>query len=84
MSNSYKPGDVVPESGIYKVQHDSHRLMHTATLLRETLFPLCRHCGQRVRFELRRQVKSSQVPAFRDTAHLKEYPLPDSPFEVAA
>ena len=84
MSNSYKPGEVIPESGIYRVQHDAHRLMHTATLLRATLFPLCRRCGQRVRFELLRQVKSSQVPAFRDTAHLKEYPLPDSPFEIAA
>ena len=83
MSNSYKPGDVVPESGIYRVHHDSHRLMHTATLMGETLFPLCKQCGQRVWFELLREVKSFQVPAFRDTAHLREY-VPDSPVEMAA
>ena len=79
MSNSYKPGDVVPESGIYRVHHEPHRLMHSATLLRNTLFPLCKRCGQQVRFELLREVKSSQVPAFTDTAHLKEYP-----YEIAA
>ena len=84
MSNSYKPGDLVPESGIYKVEHDAHRLMHTATLLRETVFPLCQRCGRRVRFELLRVVKSSQVPAFRDTAHLQEYPATDAPWEIAA
>ena len=32
----------MPESGIYRVTHDSHRLMHEATLLQDQRFPICK------------------------------------------
>src|SRR5437588_6106734 len=32
----FSPGDTVPTSGVYRVYHDSHRLMHEATLLADS------------------------------------------------
>ncbi len=48
----YKPGDTVPESGIYQVMHYQHRLYHEATLVRGSRFPECLQCQERVRFRL--------------------------------
>jgi len=56
-----RPGDSIPESGVYRVFHDSHRLMHEATLLSESIFPRCRQCGDRVYFELARPAKEQLV-----------------------
>lgn len=58
MKKKYRPGDHVPQSGIYRVNHDSHRLMHEATLIQGTRFPRCRECRNAVRFELRRAVQT--------------------------
>lgn len=72
-TRSYKPGDRIPASGIYRVEHGPHRLMHAATLLANSRFPLCRRCGHSVRFYLVRKVKSSQVLPFRSNTYLEEY-----------
>jgi hypothetical protein len=48
--NVYKPGDAVPESGIYRVQHSGHRSDHDLTLTRGNTFPRCQRCGDGVRF----------------------------------
>ena len=69
---SYKPGEVVPDSGIYKVYHDQHRLMHEAALLKDTFFPRCKRCGDAVRFVLARRVHSNSVLPFRSTDLLEE------------
>ena len=76
MRTKHKPGEVVPASGIYRVIHESHRLMHEATLLESDRFPLCRQCKRGVRFELRRAVKnptriSSGYHAILDDYHEK-------------
>jgi len=47
----YKPGQPVPQTGIYKVLHFRHRAAHHNTLLRGSKFPACKKCGERVRFE---------------------------------
>src|SRR5262249_26307163 len=47
----YKPGEVVPESGIYRVLHSRHRPSHESTLKEGEEFPACRECGSDVRFE---------------------------------
>lgn len=47
----YKPGQVVPQTGVYKVVHQRHRTAHQSTLLRGTKFPACKKCGEKVRFE---------------------------------
>jgi hypothetical protein len=72
----YKPGDIVSQSGIYKVYHNSHRLMHEATITEDALrFPFCRQCGKKVRFTLAAEIKGNLrgVPPFRSTAFLEAY-----------
>jgi len=48
----YKPGQVVPQAGIYKVSHAEHRLPHKATFKTGDHFPTCSKCADGVRFEL--------------------------------
>jgi CheY-like chemotaxis protein len=47
----YKPGEVVPESGVYRVLHSRHRSSHESTLQEGETFPFCNQCGDDVRFE---------------------------------
>lgn len=47
----YRPGEVVPESGVYRVLHSRHRATHESTLKEGETFPSCRKCGDDVRFE---------------------------------
>ena len=49
---SYKPGEIVPIDGIYKVSHAQHRLPHKATFKARERFPACHKCDKMVRFEL--------------------------------
>ncbi|MBZ5507046.1 MAG: hypothetical protein LAO78_16440 [Acidobacteriia bacterium] len=65
---------MVPENGVYRVTHDSHRLMHQATLLKGDRFPLCRQCRESVRFELKRATaKPTQIYSGYH-AILEDYP----------
>ena len=59
---SFKTGQVVPQSGIYRVVHSEHRLPHEVTLLRADSFPPCSKCGVNVKFKLLRGVT---VDSFR-------------------
>jgi hypothetical protein len=61
MAAVFKPGDEVPSNGIYRVEHESHRLMHMATLPGGRPFPQCQQCGNGVRFELVREVEDGVV-----------------------
>jgi hypothetical protein len=70
----YQPGELVPESGVYRVTHDSHRLMHEATLLKGDRFPICRECKEGVRFELRRVIKNATRLPSGYHAILEDYP----------
>lgn len=54
--------------------HDSHRLMHEATLLAAERFPICKQCGRSVRFELRRSVKNPTRIVAGYHAILEDYP----------
>jgi CheY-like chemotaxis protein len=47
----YRPGEVVPESGVYRVLHSRHRSSHESTLKEGEIFPSCQKCGDDVRFE---------------------------------
>lgn len=53
---TFKTGQTVPQSGIYRVTHADHRLPHEVTLLRAQEFPPCSKCGIEVRFKLIRAV----------------------------
>ena len=70
---NFKPGDTVPTSGIYRVEHNAHRLMHEATLVEDSVFPQCRHCGTAVRFQLLRPIQGRRALPFRSTAILEEF-----------
>jgi hypothetical protein len=50
LRNAFRSGDKVPEKGIYWVHHFKHRLTHPAQIM-VRVFPVCRTCGDRVRFE---------------------------------
>jgi hypothetical protein len=78
----YKPGDIVPRSGLYRIDHKQHRLMHEATLTEGTLFPRCRRCNDAVRFALVRAVKGYILP-FRAGEILEEYPDTEDSAAVA-
>lgn len=69
----FKPGQEVPRSGIYRIYHDSHRLMHEATLLAGELFPCCRQCGEQVSFELLRSLADHEVLPFHSGEILEAY-----------
>jgi hypothetical protein len=70
----FKPGQIVPECGLYCIEHNAHRLMHMVTLAANTRFPRCKRCGDAVRFTLLRHVKDGRAVPFRSTAILEEYP----------
>jgi hypothetical protein len=41
----YKPGDVVPQSGVYRFVHDpGHLEPEEITAVKGELFPTCSHC----------------------------------------
>jgi len=79
-----KPGERVSETGIYRVEHASHRLMHQAILTAGMLFPKCRVCRCHTRFALIRPVKGAKIP-FRSTEILVDYrePRTEAPIKVA-
>jgi hypothetical protein len=51
----FKPGEEAPESGVYTVRHQRHRVNHSATVFRGERFPACSQCGTAVRFALTRR-----------------------------
>jgi hypothetical protein len=82
---SHKPGEIVPRSGIYKVEHDSHRLMHEAALIQGARFPRCRQCKDEVRFTLSRAVRDEHaILPFRSSTILEDYEEPDSSLPATA
>lgn len=48
----YETGAPVPETGIYRVVHSTHRLPHEVVILRGQRFPKCQRCAESVLFEL--------------------------------
>ena len=70
----FRPGESVARSAIFRVYHDSHRLMHEVTLRAGDVFPRCKQCGDQVRFELLRAVNVHSVVPFRNGEILEEYP----------
>jgi len=69
----FRPGERVPRSGLYRVYHDAHRLMHEATLLTDDPFPFCKQCGTAVRFEFIRLLRNSVILPFRSGEILQKW-----------
>jgi len=53
MAQEFKPGEIVPQSGIYTITHDAAHadMPHEVTVIKGRRFPTCRH-RKGVRFEL--------------------------------
>jgi hypothetical protein len=53
MAQEYKPGQIVPESGVYRITHDPQHadMPHEVTVIKSRRFPTCRHC-KGISFEL--------------------------------
>jgi len=58
MAQQFKPGEVVPNSAVYRVIHKEHRQAHLNELLEGETFPRCRQCKDEVRFELLSEANS--------------------------
>jgi len=75
MTQEYKPGQIVPQSGVYKVTHDPVHadILHEVTVIRGRRFPTCRHC-KGITFELAHAAKH----AARSTISRRSMPRPDN------
>jgi hypothetical protein len=68
----FTPGQRVLQSGLYRVHHDSHRLMHQATLKAGEIFPCCKQCGSKISFELVHRVRDVEVLPFSESSLLQQ------------
>jgi hypothetical protein len=51
VQKSHRPGESVPETGVYVAVHNAHRPTHEVILRKGDVFPNCAQCGEAVRFE---------------------------------
>ncbi|MGH9521692.1 MAG: hypothetical protein ACRD3E_04080 [Terriglobales bacterium] len=51
-SATHRPGERAEATGVYRAVHLRHRMPHEITVLEGEIFPLCKRCGEHVRFEL--------------------------------
>jgi hypothetical protein len=66
---AFKPGERVPETGVYSVRHHLHRENHAATIFKGENFPACAQCGNAVRFVLvRRAARIVEDADFRQSS----------------
>jgi hypothetical protein len=68
----FRPNQRVPLSGVYRVNHHKHRLVHEATLLANEKFPCCRQCGKAVKFMLVRVVDDKNIHHFSSGLTLEQ------------
>ena len=72
-ASKYQTGELVTESGIYRVLHASHRLPHTVTICKGERFPRCAKCADQVKFEL---IHAADCPFSYEPLHVYElHPL---------
>jgi hypothetical protein len=68
MAQEFRPGEIVPQSGIYTITHDAAHadMPHEVTVIKGRRFPTCRHC-KGVRFELAHPAKHvSEIEHFEE------------------
>jgi hypothetical protein len=47
----FRPGELIPRSGMYTIIHDGHGQLQTVDLVKDLHFPSCPECGDRVEYE---------------------------------
>jgi hypothetical protein len=70
MAQEFKPGEIVPQSGIYTITHIRRDMPHEVTVIKGRRFPTCRHC-KGISFELAHAAKH-----VGEIDHLKEANAP--------
>ncbi|HEY1940291.1 MAG TPA: hypothetical protein VGJ33_20355 [Candidatus Angelobacter sp.] len=84
-----EPGEMVEFSGIYEIcHHDEPRA--TVLLMRYTIFPFCRRCGELVRYKILELVPHiSEDPDFQEDilapdnpSHRMQVPTPTFPMQL--
>lgn len=73
----FRVGEVVPESGVYRVFHSEHRVSHDVTLVGGQEFPRCSACGADVHFELLHSAPEIDRDANFRSRRLFEIPHPE-------
>lgn len=78
--DTFKPGDPVPDRGLYWVHHYQHRLAHLAKI-RFQAFPGCAQCHERVRFERAAQDADPKAMWLREDVDFRHAvnTVPDQP-----
>ncbi len=72
----FRPGDAIPQTGIYRVFHSNHRLSHDVTLLQGEKFPECITCKDDVHFELLRPAPQIGTDASFMREPIRLYQIP--------
>jgi hypothetical protein len=74
----FRVGEEIPESGVYRVFHNSHRVSHEVVLLAGEKFPRCSKCDADVHFELLQSVP--EIEQDSDFIRIYEIPHPERVF----
>jgi hypothetical protein len=80
---TFRTDEVIPQSGIYRVRHQKHRLPHEVTLLRGQQFPRCSKCRNAVTFYLVWAVGTEVTTEFSTRIYLYELPVIEDKEEIA-
>jgi hypothetical protein len=83
------PGELVEQSGIYEICHQDEPRA-SVILMRHTIFPYCRRCGERVRYKILELIPHiSEDPDFQEDPpetdnppHKMMIPTPTFPMQL--
>lgn len=51
-AREFRPGNSATITGVYRATHFRHRMPHEITVLEGEVFPRCKKCGDKVKFQL--------------------------------
>ncbi len=52
LAREFRPGDSATTTGVYRATHLRHRMPHEITVLEGEVFPRCKKCGDKVKYQL--------------------------------
>lgn len=73
----FSTADEVPQTGVYRVTHHTHRLPHNVTLFEAQPFPRCAKCQEAVTFQLVQAAPAVSDASNSFRVYLYELPVLD-------